>query len=75
MEFDEQPKRKGKFYATWDRIGKEMESLITSIQTLHLIHIQSWDKLYFQASFYSYKKLLISFQITQGALFQFGLVQ
>lgn len=39
MEFDEQPKRKGTFYATWDRIGKEVGSLIASIQTLHLIHI------------------------------------
>lgn len=39
MEFDEQPKQKGKFYAMWDRIGKEAESLIASIQTLRLIHI------------------------------------
>lgn len=39
MECDEQPKQKGKFYATWDRTGKEVGSLITSIQTLHLIHI------------------------------------
>lgn len=31
--------QKGKFYVVWDRMGKEVESLITSIQTLHVICI------------------------------------